>query len=73
MEPPPNELLSHTQNLTIAPECIQRIVTNVKKVHRRIIAYFGQHALQIYGLPLDLKHVEIDNSNYKNLLHWCEM
>ena len=52
---------------------IQRIVTNVKKVHRRIIAYFGQHALQIYGLPLDLKHVEIDNSNYKNLLHWCEM
>jgi transposase len=50
-----------------------RIVTNVKKVHQRIIAYFGSHALQIYGLPPDLEHVVIDYSNYKNLLHWCEM
>lgn len=50
-----------------------RIVTNVKKVHQRIIAYFGPHALQIYGLPPDLEHVIIDYSNYKNLLHWCEM
>ena len=49
-----------------------RIVTNVKKVHQRIIAYFGEHALEIYGLPPDLKQVAIDYSNYKNLLHWCE-
>jgi hypothetical protein len=28
-----------------------RIVTNVKKIHQRIIAYFGVHALEIYGLP----------------------
>ena len=52
---------------------IQKIFTNVKKVHRRIIVYFGQHALQIYGLPLDLKHVEIDYSNNKDLLRWCKM
>ena len=25
-----------------------------------------------YASP-DLKRVEIDYSNYKNLLHWCEM
>lgn len=50
-----------------------RIVTNVKKVHRRIIAYFGAHALEIYGLPSDLKRVKIDHSNYKNIIHWCEM
>ena len=49
-----------------------RIVTNIKKVHRRIIAYFGEYALRIYGLPQDLKRVEIDYSNYKNLLDWCE-
>ena len=68
------ELMNIIAVVTIKTELgIQRIVTNVKKIHRRIIAYFGQHALQIYGLPLDLKHVEIDCSNYKNLLHWCEM
>lgn len=68
------ELMNIIAVVTIKTEFgIQRIVTNVKKVHRRIIAYFGQHALKIYGLPLDLKHVEIDYSNYKNLLHWCEM
>ncbi len=68
------ELMNIIAVVTIKTEFgIQRIVTNVKKVHRRIIAYFGQHALQIYGLPLDLKQVEIDYSNYKNLLHWCEM
>lgn len=50
-----------------------RIVTNVKKIHQRIIAYFGIHALEIYGLPPDLKRVNIDYSNYKNILHWCEM
>lgn len=50
----------------------QRIVTNVKKVHQRIIAYFGPHALEIYGLPMDLERVDINYSNYKNLLHWCE-
>jgi len=49
-----------------------RVVTNVKTVHQRIIAYFGKHALAIYGLPEDLTHVPIDYSNYKNLLHWCE-
>jgi len=49
-----------------------RIVTNLKKVHERIIIYFGQHALEIYGLPPDLKIVDINYSNYKNLLHWCE-
>ena len=49
-----------------------RIVTNVKKVHQRIIVYFGKHALNIYGLPADLERVEINYSNYKNLLHWCE-
>lgn len=50
-----------------------RIVTNVKKVHQRIIAYFGKHALEIYGLPPDLERVKINHDNYKNLLHWCEM
>ena len=49
-----------------------RIVRNVKKVHQRIIACFGVHALEIYGLPPDLAKVEINYSNYKNLLHWCE-
>lgn len=50
-----------------------RIVTNVKAVHKRIIAYFGKHALDIYGLPQDLVHVPINHINYKNLLHWCEI
>jgi transposase len=49
-----------------------RIVTNVKKVHQRIIVYFGKHALDIYGLPPDLARVDINFSNYKNILHWCE-
>jgi hypothetical protein len=49
-----------------------RIVTNVKKVHQRIIASFGIHALEIYGLPPDLGKIEINYANYKNLLHWCE-
>lgn len=47
-----------------------RIVTNVKKVHQRIIVYFGKHALDIYGLPTDLERVDIDYANYKNILHW---
>ncbi len=50
-----------------------RIVTNVKKVYQRIIVYFGKHALDIYGLPAELERVEINYSNYKNLLHWWEM
>ena len=50
-----------------------RLVTNVKKIHQRIIAYFGPYALDIYGLPPDLTNVEIDYQNYKNILHWCEM
>ena len=49
-----------------------RIVRNVKKVHQRIIVYFGKHALDIYGLPPDLERVDINFSNYKNILHWCE-
>ena len=50
----------------------ERIVTNVKKVHQRIIAYFGEHALEIYGLPPNLKKIDINYSNYKNFLHWRE-
>ncbi|MFN7095330.1 MAG: hypothetical protein ACK4M7_08205, partial [Burkholderiales bacterium] len=50
----------------------QRIVTNVSQVHRKIIAYFGQAALGIYGLPPDYQQVTISYANYKNLLHWCE-
>lgn len=50
-----------------------RIVTNVKSVHQRIIAYFGKHALEIYGLPTTIERVAISHHNYKNLLHWCEM
>lgn len=49
-----------------------RIVTNVKEVQQRIIACFGVHALETYGLPPDLARIEINYSNYKNLLHWCE-
>ena len=67
------ELMNIIAVVTIKTEFGEhRIVTNLKKVHRRIIAYFGIHALKIYGLPMDLKQVEIDYSNYKNLLHWCE-
>ena len=49
-----------------------RIITNVKKVHQRIIAYFGKHALEIYGLPPGLKNVEINHLKYKNINQWCE-
>jgi transposase len=51
----------------------QRIVTNVNQVHRKVIAYFGQSALRIYGLPPDYQQVAIHYANYKNLLQWCEM
>lgn len=47
-----------------------RIVTNLKKVHQRIITYFGPPALKIYGLPPDLETVEIDYQNFKNINHW---
>ncbi len=68
------ELMNMIAVVTITTdERRHRIVTNVKKVHQRIIAYFGVHALEIYGLPPDLERVSIDYSNYKNLLHWCEM
>lgn len=40
-----------------------------KKVHQRIIVYLGKLALDIYGLPSDLEHIEINHDNYKNLLH----
>jgi transposase len=67
------ELMNMIAVVTIVTENRrERIVTNVKKVHQRIIAYFGKHALEIYGLPPDLKQVNINHSNYKNLLHWCE-
>lgn len=69
-----SELMNMIAVVTIvADNRRHRIVTNVKKIHQRIIAYFGIHALEIYGLPPDLKRVNIDYSNYKNLLHWCEM
>lgn len=51
----------------------QRIVTNVNQVHRKIIGYFGQNALKIYGLPDDYEQTAINYSNYKNFLDWCEM
>lgn len=67
------ELMNMIAVVTIVTENRrQRIVTNVKEVHQRIILYFGEHALEIYGLPPELKRVDINLSNYKNLLHWCE-
>lgn len=67
------ELMNMIAVVTITEEGKHlRIVTNVKKIHQRIIVYFGKHALDIYGLPADLDRVEINYSNYKNLLHWCE-
>ncbi len=51
----------------------QQIVTHVNQVYRKVIAYFGQSALRIYGLPPDYQQVGIHYANYKNLLHWCEM
>ena len=68
------ELMNMIAVVTIITEDRRhRIVTNLKKIHKRIIAHFGEHALQIYGLPTELKRVDIDHYNYKNLLHWCEM
>jgi len=49
-----------------------RIITNVNQVHRKIIGYFGKSALKRYGLPPDYQQVDINYSNYKNLLNWCE-
>jgi transposase len=55
-----------------------RVVTNVKPVHQQIISYFGQYALEIYGLSTGLARVEgfacasIEQNNYKNRLSWCE-
>lgn len=67
------ELMNMIAVVTIMTEDKRhRIVTNVKKVHQRIIVYFGKHALDIYGLPPDLEKVDINYSNYKNLLQWCE-
>ena len=51
----------------------KRVVTNVNQVHRKIIAYFGKSALEIYGLPPDYEQVPIEYSKYKNFLQWCEM
>ena len=50
-----------------------RIVTNVNQMHRKIIAYFGECALKMYGLPPDYQQETIDYAKYKNFLNWCEM
>lgn len=52
---------------------IQRIVTNINQIQRKIIAYFGKWALKIYGLPSDYQQNDIPYHNYKNFLDWCEM
>lgn len=49
-----------------------RVITNLKQVHQRIIAYFGPCALEMYDLPPDITHVEIDHTKYKNINQWCE-
>ena len=49
-----------------------RVITNLKKVHQRIIAYFGPCALEMYDLPPDMTNVDIDHSKYKNINQWCE-
>lgn len=55
-----------------------RVVTNVKPVHQQIISYFGQYALEIYGLSTGLargtgfSRPSIEQDNYKNRLSWCE-
>lgn len=55
-----------------------RVVTNIKPVHQQIISYFGQYALEIYGLstgfarPTGFSCVAIEQDNYKNRLFWCE-
>jgi transposase len=55
-----------------------RVVTNVKPVHQQIISYFGQYALEIYGLSTGLARgtgflcPSIEQDNYKNRLSWCE-
>ncbi len=46
---------------------------HVNQVHRKIIAYFGESALKMYGLPADYQQVPIDYAKYKNVLNWCEM
>ena len=48
-------------------------VANVNQVHRKIIAYFGEHALKMYGLPPDYRQEKIDYAQYKNFLNWCEV
>ena len=68
-----SELMQMIAVVTITTDAGRhRIVANVKKVHQRVIAYFGESALVIYGLPPDLKRVDIDHSNYKNIVQWCE-
>ena len=68
-----SELMQMIAVVTITTDAGRhRIVTNVKKVHQRVIAYFGESALVIYGLPPDLNRVDIDHSNYKNIVQWCE-
>ena len=67
------ELMQMIAVVTITTEVGKhRIIANLKKIHQRIIAYFGESALVIYGLPPDLKRVDIDHSNYKNIVQWCE-
>jgi transposase len=69
-----SELMQGIAVVTISTDVGKhRIVANVKKIHKRIIAYFGGNALVIYGLPPDLTRVDIDPSEYKNIIQWCEM
>lgn len=67
------ELMNMIAVVTITTEHQKhRVITNLKKVHQRIIAYFGPSALDMYDLPPELTYVDIDHSKYKNINHWCE-
>ena len=73
------ELMNGVAVVTIATNHQKhRVVTNVKPVHQQIISYFGQYALEIYGMHTELAHadgfkyVSIEQDNYKNRLSWCE-
>lgn len=65
------ELMEMITVATIRHEnTVHRVVANVKKVHQRIIAYFGPPALEIYGLPPDLIKVKIEHEKFTNISHW---
>lgn len=68
------ELMQGIAVVTIQQKNIKhRFVTNVNAIHKRIIAYFGLAALNIYGLPPDFKIQKIHYHNYKKIRDWCEM